>query len=75
MPESDDTHEKEVVILGLSSQILEDTLFPVSFHLIPIFDLTVFDRVIQVIGLRVCECFVSDVEIEIVYTSFRREVT
>jgi hypothetical protein len=66
------TYEQEVVILGFCPQVLEDALFPVPLHLVPIFDLTMLDRVVQVVRLGVREGFVSDVEIEVVDPTFRR---
>jgi len=63
------------MIFWLSSQIFENALFPVPLHLIPIFNLTMFDRVVQVVSFRVCECFITDVKVEVVDTSFRGQVT
>lgn len=59
------THEEEVVILGLAPQVLEDALLPVAFHVVPVFNLTMFDRVTNLVRLAVGESFVSNVEVEV----------
>ena len=47
----DPTHEQNIVILGLGSQILEDRLGPEPLHQVPVIDLTMFDRALHVVRL------------------------
>ena len=37
------------MVLGLSTQVLEDTLFPEPLHMIPILNLTMIDRVMKTV--------------------------
>jgi len=64
-----------MMIFWFRSQVLENTLFPVSLHLIPILNLSMLDWVIQIVSLGVCERFITNVEVEVVDASFRRQVT
>ena len=68
------THQQEGVVLGLATKILEDTLLPVALHMIPVVDLSVTDRVVEGIGLGVCDGFVSDVKVQIFSAAFGGEV-
>lgn len=65
-------YQKEVMIFGLSPQVLEDCLFPVSFHVIPVVDHTVSDGVVNAIArcFRVRKCFVADKEVKILNSTF-----
>ena len=65
------------MVFGFSSEILENCLFPVSFHMIPIIDLPVTNWIVYAISwsLRVGQCFISDKEVEIFGAAFAREVT
>ena len=48
------THQEEVVVLRLRTQILEDGLLPVSLHVVPIIDLAMSDRIVNAIAGRLC---------------------
>ena len=37
------------MVLGLSTQVLEDTLFTETLHMIPILNLTMFDRIMKTV--------------------------
>lgn len=50
------TDQKEVMILGLSAQVLEDRLLPVTFHVIPIVNHTMADGVVYAIARRLGIC-------------------
>jgi hypothetical protein len=43
------TYQKKVVVLGLSAQVLEDSLLPEPFHQIPILDDTVANRIVHAV--------------------------
>lgn len=61
------THEEEVVIFRLSSQVLEDRLLPVPLHIIPVLNLAVSDRIVDAISrsLRIRKGLIADEEVEI----------
>ena len=65
------THQKEVVVLGLRTKVLEDRLLPISLHVIPIIYLTMSNRIIDAItgGLSIRQCFVADEEVKILDTT------
>lgn len=44
------TNEQDVVILRLSSEVLEDALLPEPLHVIPVVDQSVFDGVMERVG-------------------------
>lgn len=70
-------HQKEVVILRLSPQILEDGLLPVSLHVVPIINHTVSDGIMDAVSrcFRVGKGFIADEEVEVFHSTFRCEVT
>lgn len=70
-------HQEEVMIFGLSPQIFEDRLFPVSFHIVPIIDHTVSDGIMNAITrcLRVRKGFVADKEIKVFDSTLRCEMS
>ena len=39
------------MILRFAAQVLEDTLLPVAFHVVPVVNLSVANRVVEGIGL------------------------
>lgn len=55
------------MIFWLSSEILEDRLFPVAFHVVPVLDLSVTNRIVYAItrSLGVGKCFISDEEVKV----------
>ena len=70
------THEKEVVVLWLRAQILEDRLLPVALHVVPVVNHAVADGVVHPVPrrLRVGEGLIPDEEIKILNTPLRRKV-
>ena len=67
------THQQEVMVLRLSSQIFEDGLLPVTLHMVPVLDHTVADRVMHAVawGLRVRQRLIANEEVEVFYSTFR----
>ena len=63
------------MILWLRPQILENRLFPVPFHVIPVLNLTVADGVVHAISwcLHVRERLITNEEVEVFDPSLRRE--
>ena len=61
------THQKEIVVLRLAPQVLEDSLFPKPLHQIPVLNLTLANRVSQPICLLVGHSLISNVEIEVLH--------
>jgi hypothetical protein len=68
--------QKEVMVLRLGAEVLEDRLFPIPLHVIPVVDLTMADRVGDTITrrLRIGECLVADEEVEVLDAAFRGEM-
>jgi hypothetical protein len=60
------------MIFRLSTQILEDTLFPIPLHVVPVIDKAVSDGVMDAIRLRVRNCLVADVKVEVLDATLRR---
>jgi len=56
------------MVFGLTSEVLKDGLFPEALHQIPVLDLSLSDRISQTIGLLVCDCLVSDMEIQVFHS-------
>ena len=65
------THEKEVVVLWLRAQILEDRLLPVALHVVPVVNHAVADGVVHPVPrrLRVGEGLIADEEVEVFDTT------
>jgi len=57
--------EKEVVILRLGTEVLEDDLFPHHFHVSPVIDLTVTNRITEFVTLGCGHSLFTDVEVKI----------
>ena len=70
------TNQKEVMVLRLCAEILEDRLFPVSLHVIPVVDLTMANRVVDTVSrrLRISKRFIANEEVEILDPSLRGEI-
>lgn len=47
--EEEDTYEQDIMILWFRSEILEYTLFPESFHVVPVLNHAVFDRIVEIV--------------------------
>lgn len=60
------------MILWLCTQVLEDALFPISLHVVPIIDETMSDGVVYAIRLRVRDCLVADVKVEVLDATLGR---
>lgn len=58
-------YQQKEVVLGLSAQILEDTLLPVAFHQVPIVNLTMANRIVDGIRLLVGKCLVTNVKVQV----------
>ena len=50
------TDQQEVMVLGLGAQVLEDRLFPVTFHVIPIINHAMTNGVVYAIAGRLGVC-------------------
>lgn len=63
--------KKEVVILGLNPEVLEDRLGPEPFHRVPILNLTMTNRILEVVSRAVgsSQSFVSDRVIQVLRTT------
>ena len=70
------TDQKEVMVLRLGAEVLEDRLFPVAFHVIPVVDLTMANRVGDTVSwcLGIGERFVTDKEVEVLDPALRGEM-
>ena len=55
------------MVFWFSSEVLEDRLFPIAFHVIPVLDLSVTNGIIYAISgsLSIGKCFISDEEVEV----------
>ena len=65
-------HQQEIMIFRLSTQILEDALFPISLHMVPIVDEAMSDWVMDAIRLRIGDCLVTDVKVEVLDAALGR---
>jgi hypothetical protein len=65
------------MVFWLCSEILEDSLLPVPFHVVPIIDHSLPDGIIYSISwrLRICKRFVTDEEVKVFYTTFRCQMS
>jgi hypothetical protein len=68
--------QKKVMVLRLCPEVLEDGLFPVTLHVIPIIDLTMADRVVDTVSRCLCisKRFVANEEIEVFDSALRGEI-
>jgi hypothetical protein len=68
--------EKEVVVLGLHAQIFEDRVRPESFHVVPVLNLSVSDRVVNAVSWATARSqrFVADKEIQVLRATLGRQV-
>jgi len=58
--------QKEMVVLRLTAQVLEDALLPELFHVGPVLNLTMLDGIFGGVGFRVSHSFVTDEEVQVV---------
>lgn len=62
------------MVFGLGPQILEDTLLPVSLHMIPILNHTMANRIMYSVCLGISHSLIADMKVEILDPSFGREI-
>ena len=64
------------MVLRLRAEVLEDRLFPVALHVIPIINHPMANRVVNAVSWRLCigERLVSDEEVEVLDPAFRGKV-
>ena len=64
------------MVLRLRPEVLEDRLLPVTFHVIPVVDLTMADRVVDTVPWRlgIGERLVTDEEVEVLDPALRGEI-
>jgi hypothetical protein len=62
-----DTDQEEIMVLRLGAEVLEDRLLPVTFHVIPVVDHTMANRVVDTVSRRlgIGERLIADEEVEI----------
>lgn len=55
------------MILWLRPEVLEDSLFPVTLHVIPVIDLTMTNRIVDTVSwrLRISKCLVANEKVEV----------
>jgi len=61
------------MILRLRAQILEDRLFPVTLHMIPVVNHSMSNGIVDAVArsLGVGECLIADEEVKVLNTPFR----
>jgi hypothetical protein len=57
------------VVFWLGTQVLEDALFPIPLHVVPILNHAVPNRIMDPVCLRVRHRFITDVKVEIFDTT------
>lgn len=62
------------MVLGLGAQVLEDTLFPVSFHVIPVLNHSMSNRIVHPVRFGVGNSFIANEEVQILNTAFGGKV-
>ncbi len=70
------TDQKKVMVLRLCPEVLEDGLFPITLHVIPIIDLTLADRVVDTVSRCLCisKRLIANEEIEVFDSTLRGEM-
>jgi hypothetical protein len=63
------------VILRLCPEILEYRLCPEPLHQIPVLDLSMSNRIVDVVSLGVCDGLISNEIVQIVYTPLAGKMT
>ena len=63
-----------MLVFGLASEVFEDRLFPVPFHMIPVVDLAVTNRVVNRHCFGVCNGLITNVEIKVLDTPLGRQI-
>lgn len=62
------------MVLRLRTQVFEDCLLPVSFHMVPIVYHTMSDRIVDTITrcLLISDSFIAYEEVKVLHTALRR---
>lgn len=68
------THKHEMVIFWLASEVLENRLFPKAFHMIPVFDLTMTNRIMYSHSFGASKRFIANIKVQIFYAPLRCQV-
>lgn len=68
------THKHEMVIFRLASEVLENRLFPKAFHMIPVFDLTMTNRIMYSHSFGASKRFIANIKVQIFYAPLRCQV-
>lgn len=64
------------MVLRLRPEVLEDRLFPVTLHVIPVIDLTMANRIVDTISwrLRISKRLVANEKVEVLDPALRGEI-
>lgn len=64
------------MVLGLHAQVFEDRIRPESFHMVPILNLSMTDRVVNTISRATARSqrFIADKEIQVLRATLRGQV-
>ena len=62
--------QHENMVFGIHAKVVEDGSVPKLLHQLPILDLACRDRVDELVGRRMLESFISDVEIQVIVLHF-----
>jgi len=70
------TDQEKVMVLRLRAEVLEDRLFPVTLHVIPVINLAMADRVVDTVSRRlgISKCLVADEEVKVLNPALRGEM-
>ena len=70
------THQKEVVVLGLRTKVLEDRLLPIPLHVIPVLYLPVTNGIVDAIArsLGIGHSLIADEEVKVLDPAFGCEM-
>jgi hypothetical protein len=68
--------QEKVMVLRLRPEVLEDRLFPVTLHVIPVIDLTMANRVVDTVSwrLRISKRLVANEKVEVLDPALRGEI-
>jgi hypothetical protein len=65
------------MVLWLRPEVLEDRLFPVTLHVIPVIDLTMANRIVDTVSwrLRISKRLIANEKVEVLDPALRGEMT
>jgi hypothetical protein len=68
--------QEKVMVLWLRPEVLEDRLFPVTLHVIPVIDLTMANRIRDTVSwrLRISKRLVANEKVEVLDPALRGEI-